>query len=331
MKAAICTRYGAPEVLEIQEVPQPQPKPKEVLVRVKASTVAMADFRVRSFTIPLSFWLPARLMLGITKPRHPILGVELSGVIEAVGADVTRFQVGDEVLAATLNNMGGYGEYCCLPEDGPLVKKPKELSFAQAAALPVGGRAALNYIRKVPDMKGKKVLLYGASGSVGSYYVQLAHYYGAEVTAVCSASNHEWVKAFGAEKVLDYRDPNWRDQLEVYDVVMVAVAKIDFATCNRVLKPDGYYLDVTIPVPSFSMLWTKWTTKKTVVPGENSRETPEELSFLAKMVAEEDLHVKIDRTYSLDNIVEAHRYVDQGHKKGNVVILVDEVQEPVQL
>lgn len=322
MKAVVCTVYGPPEVLQITEIEKPVPKPDEVLIKVLATTVTIADFRIRSFTVPSSFWIPARLALGIIKPRKPVLGVEISGEVEAVGANVTRFKTGDTVFAATLATFGGYAQYKCLKENTAIAIKPSNLSFEEAAAIPVGARTALHYMRRGNIASGKNILIYGASGSVGTYAVQLAKHFGATVTGVCSTINLELVKSLGADKVIDYTDGDFTKKLEQYDSIMVVIDKWPFATACKFLKEDGVYMNVTAPLKSFSMMWTSWTTKKKVIPGENPADSQEDLVLLKELAEANILKPVMDRTYTLDNIVEAHHYVGQGHKKGNVAITV---------
>ena len=322
MKAIVYTQYGPPEVLKPAEVAKPTPKADEILVKVVATTVTVADVRLRGFNIPASYWLIARLTLGFTRPKQAILGAELAGVVEAVGQDVSRFKPGDAVYAAALGNFGAYAEYKCLPEDGPVALKPANLSFEEAAAIPVGARTALHYLRKANLQPGQKILVYGASGSVGSYAVQLARHFGARVTAVCSSANLEWVKALGAERVIDYTVEDFSGQGELYDVIFAAVDQSSFADCIKALKPGGIYLNITQPFPNPAMLWAKMTSGKQLFLGENSPESAEALDYLGELVEAGELKVVVDRCYPLDEIVAAHRYVDLGHKKGNVVISV---------
>lgn len=322
MKAVICKAYGPPEVLQIAEIEKPKPKHDEVLIKVRATTVTVADFRIRSFTVPSSFWIPARLALGITKPRKPVLGVEVAGVVEAVGQGVTRFKTGDHVFAATLSTFGGYAEYICLRQNAALAIKPSNLSFEEAAAIPVGARTALHYMRRGNIGPDKSILIYGASGSVGTYAVQLAKHFGATVTAICSNVNLELVKSLGADKVIDYTDGDFTQKLEKYDSVMVVIDKWPFATAMKFLKDDGIYMNVTAPLKSFNMMWTSWTTQKKIIPGENPSDSSEDLMLLKELAEKKILKPVMDRTYTLDDIVEAHRYVGQGHKKGNVAITV---------
>ncbi|NBW36597.1 MAG: NAD(P)-dependent alcohol dehydrogenase [Cytophagia bacterium] len=289
---------------------------------IKATTVTMADFRVRSFTVPLSFWIPARLMLGITKPRNPVLGVELSGEIDMVGSKVANFKVGDEVYAATLQNMGAYAEYICLPATAAIAHKPASLSFEEAAAIPTGACTALYFLRKSQLQRGQHVLIYGASGSVGTYAVQLAKHFGAIVTAVCSAANSALVKSLGADEALDYQHPDFIKQLKQYDVVFVAVDKIPFQLCEQILKPKGVYINVNTPLRTPTMVWTTLIKGKKTIGGEKPNDTAEDLQYLNDLIAKGELKVVVDSTYPLDEIRSAHRYVDQGRKRGNVCIRI---------
>jgi NADPH:quinone reductase-like Zn-dependent oxidoreductase len=323
MKTIIYHQYGAPDVLQIEEVEKPTPKENEVLIKVFATTVTVADIRARSFTVPPSFWLPARIALGIRGPRKATLGMELAGEVESVGADVKRFKKGDRVFAATLLSFGAYAEYKCLPEDAAIAIKPSNLTYEEAAALPIGARTALHYLRKANIQPGQKILVYGASGSVGTYAIQLAKHLGAEVTGVCSTKNLALVKSLGAEKVIDYTTDNFTDKYETYDVVFEAVDKSSFSDCISAVKEDGIYINVTPPFPSASMLWAKMTSGKKIMLGENAPEKAEDLNFLTELVEAGELKPVIDRGYPMDQIVEAHRYVDKGHKKGNVVIIVE--------
>jgi NADPH:quinone reductase-like Zn-dependent oxidoreductase len=322
MKAIVYTEYGPPEVLRLAEVEKPVPRDNEVLIRVYASTVTAADFRCRSFTVPLSFWIPARLALGILKPRRQILGAELAGEIEETGKDVTRFKKGDPIFAAAIMRPGGYAEYTCLPETGVIALKPTNMTYEEAAAVPIGARAALHFLRKANIKSGQKVLVYGASGSVGTFAVQLAKYYGAEVTGVCSGSNLELVRSLGADAVIDYTKEDFAAEGEIYDVIFVAVDKGSFTDCMKALKAKGIYLNATTPVRTLRMRWAALTSGKTIVTGEHPSQTADDLVFLKGLIEKGALRSAIDRRYPLERIVEAHHYVDQGHKKGNVVITV---------
>ncbi|MDR7002216.1 NAD(P)-dependent alcohol dehydrogenase [Neobacillus niacini] len=323
MKAIVYTKYGPPDVLQLKEVEKPIPKENEILVKIKATTVTVADIRARSFTVPPAFWLPARITLGFKQPKKEILGMELAGEVESVGKSVKKFKEGDQVFAATLSGFGAYAEYKCLPEDGPVSIKPSNITYAEAAAIPIGARTALYFLRKAKIQSGQKVLVYGASGSVGSYAVQLAKYFGAHVTGVCSTTNLEMVKSLGADKVMDYTAEDFSNTDKTYDVIFEAVNKSSFSECIKWLKKDGTYINITEPLPSVRMLWTKMTSSKNLLLSRNSPETPEALNFLKELVEMGKLKVVIDRSYAFEEIVEAHRYVEKGHKKGNVVIHVE--------
>lgn len=321
MKAVICTKYGGPEVLKLTEVEKPTPKTNEVLIKIYATTVSAADHRVRSFKVPTSFWLPARLMLGMRKPRKSILGMELSGKIEAIGKDVEKFKIGDEIFAASLQTFGAYAEFICLPEGGAITLKPRNTCYEEAAAIPIGARTAFHYLKNIANVNlGQKVLIYGASGSVGTYAVQLAKYFGAEVTGVCSKSNSELIKSLGADKIINYEKADFTENFETYDIIFITVDKCPFKVCRKSLSKRGTYLNVGRPMKSISMIWTSLTSTKKVFVGKNSPETADALIALRKIIEKGRLHVVIDRMYSIDQIVEAHRYADKGHKKGNVVI-----------
>jgi NADPH:quinone reductase-like Zn-dependent oxidoreductase len=323
MKAIVYTRYGPPDVLELKQVEKPIPKDNEILVKVKATTVTVADIRSRNFTVPPAFWLPARITLGLRQPKKEILGMELAGEVELVGTNVKRFKQGDQVFAATLAGFGAYAEYKCLEEDGPVAIKPSNITYGEAAAIPIGARTALYFLRKAGIKSGQSVLVYGASGSVGSYAVQIAKYLGANVTGVCSTTNLELVKSLGADKVIDYTAEDFSSTDETYDVIFEAVNKSSFSTCMKWLKNNGTYINVTEPLPSVQMLWAKLTSSKKLLLSRNSPETSEALILLKELVEMGKLKVVIDRYYSFDEIVEAHRYVEKGHKKGNVVINVE--------
>ncbi len=307
MKAVVCTKYGPPEVLELKEVDKPIPKTNEVLIRIYTTTVHRGDSRMRSLNIPGPRWqlLLARLVLGIRKPKKAILGMELAGEIVEVGKDVTLFEKGDKVFASTVwSGFGGYAEYKCMAEDGVLAMKPTNMTFEEAAVIPSGGITTLGIIKMANIQSGQKVLIYGASGSVGTFAVQLAKSFGAVVTGVCSTSNLEMIKSLGADHVIDYTTTDFTQSGETYDVIFDAVDMFsgDF---KKSLKKTGIYLNVDKSSDKIK--------KKNV-------------SFLLKdlkeLIEAGKLKAVIDRTYALEQIVEAHRYVDTGRKKGNVVITV---------
>jgi NADPH:quinone reductase-like Zn-dependent oxidoreductase len=296
MKAIVCTKYGPPGALQLQEIEKPTPKGNEVRIRVHATTVTVGDVMLRG--LPLLIWLPMRIMLGLRRKKIP--GSELAGEIEAVGGDVKRFQVGDPVFAATGMNVGSYAEYVCLPEEGALAGKPANMTYEEAAAVPIGGSTALYFLRQANIQSEQRALIYGASGSVGSFAVQLAKAFGAHVTGVCSTTNLEWVKGLGADEVIDYIREDFAEGAP-YELLFDAVGKISPSDGRRALAPNGIYLTVT---------------KGLARPGA------QDLVFLRELIEAGKLKAVIDRRYPLEQAAEAHRYVEQGHKKGNVVITV---------
>lgn len=324
MKAIVCTKYGSPEVFQLEEVEKPTPKDNEVLIKEYATTASSRDARVRSFTVPLSFWLPARMALGLRKPKKAILGAEFAGEVEAVGKDVTLFKKGDQVFGDTGHSFfGAYAEYLRMPETGCVAIKPANVTYEEAAAIPFGGMTALHFLRKGKIRRGQKVLIYGASGAVGTFAVQLAKYFGAEVTGVCSTANLDLVRSLGADKVIDYTKEDFTKNGETYDVIFDAVGKSTFSGCIRSLKKAGVYLHTVVaPVLSVRMRWTSLTSSKTLIGGTATPKT-EDLMYLKELVEARKIQPVIDRRYLLKQIVEAHRYVDKGHKKGNVVITVE--------
>lgn len=322
MKAIVATKYGPPEVLQLQEVEKPTPNDNEILVRVYATTVNAGDFRMRSFTVPPLFWLPARITLGFTKPKNPIYGMELAGEVEAVGKDVRQFKVGDQVFASTLEeNFGAHAEYKCLPEDAAVVTKPHHVSYEEAATLSISANTALYFLQKGHIQPGQKVLINGASGAVGTFAVQLAKHFGAEVTGVCSTQNLALVKSLGADQVIDYTQEDFTKRGERYDLIFDAVGKTTFAQCKNSIKDKGYYLHTGMVAAEIKGPWYAMTTGKQVFGGTAATST-EALILLRELVEMGQLKPVIDRCYPLEQMVEAHRYVEQGHKKGNVVITV---------
>jgi NADPH:quinone reductase-like Zn-dependent oxidoreductase len=320
MKAATYERYGSPDVLELKEVEKPTPKDDEVLIKTHATTVSSADRRVRSLDVPVGFGLMTRLFFGISKPRQPILGTELAGVIEALGKDVSKFKLGDAVFAFGDVGMGCHAEYKCMPQDGKVVLKPPSLSYEEAAALSFGGTTALDFFRRAKLKRGESVLVNGASGAVGTAAVQLAKHFGAMVTGVCSSANVELVKSLGASHVIDYTQEDFTQNGQTYDVIVDAVGNAAFSRCKASLKDGGRLLLVLAGLPDMlQALWVSMTSRKKVIAGPVSARV-EDLRFLAELAQAGEFKAVIDRRYPFEQIAEAHRYVDTGRKKGSVVI-----------
>jgi NADPH:quinone reductase-like Zn-dependent oxidoreductase len=317
MKAIVYTKFGPPEVLHLQELEKPTPKDNEVLIRIYATSVVKEDPDMRA----------SPGFNGILKPRNPILGQELAGEIESIGKEVTRFKRGDQVFGIAA--FGAYAEYKCMPGDGALARKPLNMSYEQAASVPNGALTALPFLRDKGNIRsGQTVLIYGASGSVGAAAVQLARYYGAKVTGVCSTTNLEWVKSLGADQCIDYTREDFTENGKTYDIIFDTVGKRSFAECKDSLTDDGIYL-TTVPTPviMFQALWpAKGGGKKGKFMAAGlrpAREKVKDLVFLTELIEAGQIKAVIDRCYPLGQIVEAHRYVEEGHKKGNVVISVE--------
>jgi len=325
MKAIVHTKYGPPDELQLKEVEKPVPKANEVLIKIHATTVTSSDCNVRNFTFtPKLFLLPMRMQFGFKKPKINILGIDLAGEIEAVGKDVKRFKKGDQVFGTPDPALGAHAEYICIPEDGVLAKKPANMTYEEVASIPLAGNTALYFIRDLGNIQaGGKVLINGASGGIGTFAVQLAKYYGAEVTGVCSTTNVEMVKSLGADKVIDYTKEDFTKSGETYDVIFDVVGKISFSRCKSSLKKKGIYL-TTLPTMAIILqtVWTSMIGGKKVKFGDALGKV-ENLIFLKELTEVGKLKAVIDRRYPLEQTAEAFRYVEKGHKKGNVVITVE--------
>jgi len=320
MKAVVYERYGPPDVLQLKEVSKPTPADNEVLIRTHATTVSSGDWRVRSLDVPRGFGFISRLFLGVRKPRQPILGTELAGRIEFIGKGVTRFKAGDEVFAFSGARMGCHAEYKCMPEDGAIVLKPGNLTWDEAAAISFGGTTALDFFRRGKLQKGEKVLINGASGAVGSAAVQLARHFGADVTGVCSTRNMELVCSLGAKHVIDYTNEDFTRNGETYDVIVDTAGTAPFSRCKGSLKEKGRLLVVLGGLADLLKVpWVSMTSNKRIVAGP-SAERRDDLLFLAKLAEAGEFKPVIDRSYPFEQIIEAHRHVDTGHKTGSVVI-----------
>ena len=324
MRAAVYDRYGPPEVLHIEDVPKPGPKDNEVLVCVHATTVCAADWRLRKAD-PIFI----RLMMGFWRPtKIRILGMELAGTVESVGPAVTRFRAGDEVFGGTGFHFGGYAEYACLPADR-LETKPVNMTLEEAAAVMFGGISALHFLREAKIQAGQKVLIYGASGSVGVFAVQLAKHFGAHVTGVCSTANLELVESLGADEVVDYTCEDFSKAGKVYDIVLDTVGYSGFSRSLKALKRGGSYVQVgysgrllSIPEGMLRGTWASFTGSAKVIGGV-ANALPGDQSLLKDLIESGKLRTVIDRCYPLEQIAEAHRYVEAGHKKGHVVIVIE--------
>jgi NADPH:quinone reductase-like Zn-dependent oxidoreductase len=312
MKAIVCTKYGPPEVLQLKEVEKPIPKDNEVLIKIYAASATVSDCIIRSGKVNILLWLPMRIFVGFRRPRKPILGLELAGEVEGTGKDVKRFKKGDQIYAFTGKCFGAYAEYACLPEDGLrmpadaiMALKPSNTTFEEAAAAPARGTLALYFLKNGNIQNGQKVLIYGASGGVGTFAVQIARHFGAKVTGVCSTTNLDLVKSLGADEVIDYTKEEFSKRGEHYDFIFDAVGKGKSSKlkllCREALTPNGRYISVDDGTPKIDIGY---------------------LLLLKELIETGEIKPVIDRCYTLEQIAEAHRYVDKGHKKGNVVITV---------
>jgi len=328
MKAIIFTEYGSPDVLKIKEIEKPSPKDNEILVKVHASAINYGDLTARDFAhsqfnMPALLYLPSRMAFGWNKPRINILGSELAGEVEAVGKGVTKFKVGDQVFAYLGMNMGANAEYICLPENGSVALKPVNLSYEEAATLPYGAIMATSLLGKANLQRGQKILINGASGGIGSMAVQLAKHFGAEVTGVCGTPRLEFVKSLGADKVIDYTKEDFTQNGETYDLIFDILGRSSFSKIKRSLKPNGIYLLASFKMKALlQMLWTSITGSKQKVICSFANETSESLVFVKNLVEEGKIKASVDKSFPMEQAAEAHRYVEGGHKQGNVVIAI---------
>jgi len=330
MNAIVYTEYGPPAVLQLKEVAKPTPKENEILIRIQAASVGYGDLLARNFkdvsprdfNMPFPFWLLSKVYFGISSPKITILGSEFSGEIESVGVDVTRFREGDQVFGYLGQSMGAYAEYLCIPEDGVVAIKPANMTYEEAAAIPMGAIMALFLLRKVNVQRGEKVLINGASGGIGSAAVQIAKSFGAEVTGVCGTPRLEFVKSLGADKVIDYTQEDFTQSGESYDLIFDVLGKGSFARAKSALKTNGRYLYASFKMKQlFQMLWTSMTGSQKVIcamaPG-----SVEDLMSVKELIEAGKIKVIIDRDFPLEQAAEAHQYVESGQKKGPIAITV---------
>jgi len=324
MKAIVHTEYGPPDELQLKEVEKPVPKDNEVLIKIHATTVTSSDCNLRNLTFaPTWSVVPMRMQFGLRKPKINRLGLDLAGEIEAVGKDVERYQKGDQVFGRPDPAFGAHAEYICIPENGVLTNKPANMTWEEAATLPLAANTALYFIRDLGNIQaGQKVLINGASGAIGTFAVQLAKYYGAEVTGVCSTTNLDMVRSLGADNVIDYTQEDLAESGETYDVILDAVGKTSFSRCKDLLKQKGLYL-ATLPTMAIILqtVWTSMVGGKKVRFGDALGKA-ENLVFLKELAEAGKLKAVIDRRYPLEQTAEAFRYVEKGHKRGNVAITV---------
>jgi NADPH:quinone reductase-like Zn-dependent oxidoreductase len=328
MKAIVCAKFGPPEVLQLKEVGKPTPKDHEVLIHVHATSVNFGDMMARNFRgisprefhMPFLFWLMAKLSLGHNQPKFTILGNEFSGEVEAAGKDVKRFKPGDQVFGHLGMGFGAYAEYLCAPEDGVLALKPNNITYEEAAVVPYGAIMALNLLAKVNIRPGQKVLVNGASGAIGSAAVQIARHLGAEVTGVCGTPRLEFVRSLGANRVIDYTQEDFTQNGETYDLIFDVLGKSSFSHCKNSLKPNGVLLYASFKMKQLGqMLWTSITHGKKVIcalaPGG-----ADDLMSVKELIQAGKIKAIIDRRYPLDQTADAHRYVEEGMRRGSVVI-----------
>lgn len=330
MKAIVYHNYGSPDVLHLAEIAKPAPKEGEVLVKVRAASVSYGEIAARTFgkmparefNMPALFWLFARLSFGLRKPKNPILGIEFAGTVEAVGGGVTRFKVGDAVFGYRGQAMGTYAEYLCMIADGMIAPLPESLGFAEAAVTPYGALTALTLLRRLDIQPGQRVLVNGASGRIGTFALQIAKHMGAEVTGVCGAERMEYVRALGADHVLDYRRDDFTRSGERYDLIIDVLGRSSFEACQRALTPNGVYFPVSFKMPAVLQMFKTRNSKRQRVHLGMSDEKPADMVTVAKMVEDGVLTTFVDRCFSLEDAADAHRYYESSSRAGNVAIIV---------
>lgn len=336
MKAITYTEYGSPDVLQIKKFEKPTPKDTEILVRVYTASVNYGDLLARNFkavtpkefNMPSPLWFISRLFFGLNKPRISILGSEFAGIVEAVGADVTRFKVGDAVFGYLGQNMGTYAEYLTMPENAVVAKKPENITFEEATSIPMGGMTALSLLKNGNIQPGQKVLINGASGSIGSIAVQLAKHYGAEVTGVCSTPRVEMVKALGADKVIDYKKEDFTQNGETYDLILDVLGRASFGSVKNSLTENGIYLLASFKLPKvFQMLWTSLTGSSKKVICALAPESAEDLEAVRELIEAGVVKSIVDKCYPMEQAADAHRYAESGKKTGHVVITMVQAEE----
>lgn len=332
MKAIVYKEYGSPDVLKIQDVEKPAPKENEVLVRVRATSVNYGDLIARNFrnisakefNMPLLFWIFARMGFGFCKPRKQVLGNAFSGVVQSVGSNVNLFKEGDAIFGYTGEKMGAYAQYLTLPEDGIIAEKPRNITYEEASAIPYGAIMAYNLLKKAPIKKGQKVLVIGASGGIGAAAVQLAkQYYGADVTGICSKKRVEFVKNSGADNVVDYEEEDFTKSSVSYNLIFDVLGKGTFSSCKKILKPTGIYLLASFKAKKlFQMIWTALTGRKKIICAIATPKQ-EDLVFIKSLIEDGIMKPIIDKKFSLEQTAEAHKYIESGEKKGNVIIEIN--------
>jgi len=323
MKAIVWTKYGSPDGLQLQEAEKPAPKDNEVLIRIHATTVTAADCELRAFKSFTAFWLPLRIYIGLFRPtRIKILGQELAGEIESVGKEVTKFKAGDPVFAWSALRLGGYAEYTCLSENAMMAIKPANITYAEAAPIPVGGFEAWHHLKR-NIRAGQKVLVVGAGGSIGTFGVQIAKYFGAEVTAVDSTGKLDMLRSIGADHVIDYTQEDFTKMGQTYDVIFDAPGKTSFSRCRKLLKPEGQFLSANPGTSDQIRTVSNLIKRRRLAEPETTSHRNEDFNSLTELIGAGKIKSVIDRTYPLEQAAEAHRYAETGQKKGNIVITVE--------